>query len=454
MTVHFTGDVILSRGVEDEIRLHGDSLFVNSVRRTCVGDFVVVNYEGTFTDSDVAQDDLYNFKADESIASLVYQSGITHVSVANNHIYDYGRTGYENTLSALKENEITVLGESSVPVILKKHRYKCAILSASLTTHNDSLSVATIGQLRKSIKEFREDNTRVPLILYIHWGLELQPTPEFWQRELARELIESGVSAIFGHHPHVVQTIEFIDGSPVFYSLGNYVADAYLPDTDFGYCVELTITDDVIVKVRPIILENYFPVKVGDKEQFRLIRKILAYSDEICAYQTKNGWALKPTRNVDFQEESDLWVFAEDRIITAIKKTNSGPYLMTQFTHGESTNTVSLHGELSELEISDINNDGIKDVLIVIKKKVNFDPVNKKRINIYTFENQNLQPLWLGTKFVYDIGSFSVIDSSGLQYLITTEIDKAGNKYQGIYQWDDFGFALNEMNQIINNENN
>jgi hypothetical protein len=125
---------------------------------------------------------------------------------------------------------------------------------------------------------------------------------------------------------------------------------------------------------------------------------------------------------------------------------------MTLFSQHEKSNTVSLHGQLSELDMSDINSDGVSDILLGISKKVNFDPVHKKRINIYTFSNENLQPLWLGTKFVYDIRSFSVKDSAGLHYLITTEIDEAGIQYNGVYQWDDFGFALNEMNQISNNE--
>jgi len=454
MRILFTGDVILSRGVEDELRLHGDTLFINSVRRTHGGDYVVVNYEGTFTDSDNAQDDLYNFKADESVTSLLYQSGITHVSIANNHIYDYGRIGYENTLSALKKNGITVLGETSVPVILKKRGHKCAVLSASLTTNNDSLPISNIDQLKRTVEEFREEHPIIPLILYVHWGLEIQPTPEPWQRELAKKLIESGVNAIIGHHPHVVQSIEFIHGAPVFYSIGNYVADAYLPDTDFGYCVEASFTNDIVVKIKPITLERYFPIEVKATEQFPLIRKILSNSDGICAFQSKHGWILKPIESIDFQEETDLWVFAKNQIIAAIKKTQSGLYLMTLFTQNEKSNTVSLHGQLSKIEISDINNDDTLDVLLAISKKVHFDPEYKKRINIYTFENQNLQPLWLGTKFVYDIYNFSVFKSGHISYLLTNEVDNSGEKYQGIYQWDDFGFTLNEMKQLNKNENN
>lgn len=111
MSIIFTGDVILDRGVNDEIRLHGDSILVNAIKKTGKSDFLVINYEGTFTKSDIAQNDLYNFKTGENGALLLKQSGVTHVSIANNHIYDFGRIGFENTLDALAKNQLVALGE-------------------------------------------------------------------------------------------------------------------------------------------------------------------------------------------------------------------------------------------------------------------------------------------------------------------------------------------------------
>jgi hypothetical protein len=453
MSIIFTGDVLLDRGVADEIKLHGDSALVNALKKTGKNDFLVINYEGTFTGSDMAQNDRYNFKADEHKAMLLKQSGVTHVSVANNHIYDFGRTGYENTIDALTRNKLIVIGETSKPKILRKGKYKCAVLAVSLTSNNDSLSISTIEQLKHSIKVFKSDKPLIPLILYIHWGLELQPGPEYWQRVLAGELAKSGVDAIIGHHPHVVQTIEFINEKPVFYSIGNYVADAFLPDTDNSYTVEVTVTDRIgDVKIRPVELVNYFPKPIDHKKQFSIIKNYLKYSVGICALQLTDGWMIKPIGSVNFQEKTSLWIFKERKITAAIKKLQSGTHLLTLYNQNDTSNTVSLYGQLSEIEIADINNDGTTDILLGISKKTYFDPTIKKRINIYSYQNHNLQPLWLGTKFIYNIESFNVKKTDNSNYLITFEIDKKGNRYQGMYEWDHFGFALSELKKSNTNE--
>lgn len=109
---------------------------------------------------------------------------------------------------------------------------------------------------------------------------------------------------------------------------------------------------------------------------------------------------------------------------------------------------ICLHGELSELQITDINNDREKDVLIGIAKKVNFDRQVKNRINIFSYQDSILYPLWLGTKFIYDVKSFNILDMGGINHLSTEEIDSSGIKHQGIYEWDEFGFALVKMNII------
>lgn len=454
MSLIFTGDVILDRGVSDEIKLHGDTILVDALKRIEKKDFFIINYEGTFTKSDLNQNDFFHFKADENKASLLNQGGVTHVSIANNHIYDFGNVGFEDTIAALTKNDLIPLGEICEPKILKKGKIKCAVLSASLTANNDSLCISTIEQLKNSIEVFEDENLSVPLILYLHWGLELQPKPENWQRELAEDLVKMGADAIIGHHPHIVQTIEFINETPVFYSIGNYIADAYLPYTDNSYIVELTVTDKIQdIKIKPIRIENYFPNLINHQEQLSYVKNFLSFSDGICALKLKDSWLIRPMQNVNFQENTNLWIFSADKTTTSVKRLQTGSHLLTLYTPTETSNTISLHGHLSEIQISDINNDGSTDIILGIGKKVHFDSTFKKRINIYSYQNQNLQPLWLGTKFIHDIESFDVFQSENFNYLATIEIDKKGNRFQGIYEWDNFGFALIRLDQIKANEN-
>jgi poly-gamma-glutamate synthesis protein (capsule biosynthesis protein) len=454
MSIVFSGDVILDRGLGDEIKLQGDSILINTLKRITKNNFLIVNYEGTFIKPGLTQNDFFKFKADGNSALILKQAGVSHRSKAIKHIFDFGKLGFENTPEILNKNQLISPGENCEPEILIKGRYKCAVISASLTTNYDSLCISTIEQLKNSIRIFENTYSSIPLVLYIHWRSEFQPKPDTWQRELAKDLIKSGVDAIIGHHPSIPQTIEFIAGKPVFYGIGNFKADAYLPVTNYSYIAELTVTDKIQnVKILPVRIENCIPKSIDPKEQISIIKNQLSCSEGICAIQLTDSWLIKPIQSVDFRENTSLWFFSDCKIITAVKRLQTGTHLLTIYTQDDTLNTVSLHGKLSELQISDINNDGITDILLGISKKVHFDPTLKKRINIYSFQNQNLQPLWLGTKFVYDMENFDIIKTENSNFLTTIEIDENGKRFKGTYEWDNFGFALIELNQIKNNEN-
>ena len=446
LKIVFTGDIILDRGVKDELSLHGDSLLTNSFGFLGKPEFLIVNLEGALTDSGIQQTDKYNFKADTLKASVLKKAGVTHVSIANNHIYDYGKIGYINTLNALENNNLKPLGNTNHPTIITNGKYKCAVLSASLTAHNDSLPISSIKDLKSSIKTFLYSLKSIPLVLYIHWGLELQPRPEKWQTNLAKELVNLGVDAIIGHHPHITQTIEFINDKPIIYSLGNFIADAYLPNTQRSYIVELGIKDNIeSIKLIPTRLDRYFPKQLSLNEQISDIKEHIKCSD-ISLSRENLMWNIKQTNKINFSESTDLWLYSEKNTISTIKKINPYSHLLEFQKNGKATIPINLHGKLSEFQIADINNDSQIDILIGINKKVKFDPTIKKRINIYTLQDDALIPLWLGTKFIHDVESFDIFINENKNYLTTIERINETKKAKRVYEWDDFGFALTELN--------
>jgi hypothetical protein len=265
---------------------------------------------------------------------------------------------------------------------------------------------------------------------------------------LANDLINLGVDAIIGHHPHVTQSVEFINDKPVFYSIGNYIADAYLPETDLSYVVELEIKKTIEnINIVPIHINRYFPELLAFKEQISDLKKHIKYSN-VCLYKQNEKWRVKQTHNVNFSEKTNLWMISEENTISTFKKLNPYSFLLSFQKDGVTANVLNLHGLLSEYQVSDINNDNNTDVLIGISKKVKFDPTDKKRINIYTFKNQALKPLWLGTKFIHEIESFSIINHNNLNYLTTIEKTNSSENIERIYEWDDFGFALTDLNKI------
>lgn len=94
------------------------------------------------------------------------------------------------------------------------------------------------------------------LVAYVHWGTEDSPYYEEYEREIAREFIHSGADAIIGGHPHVLQGMEYLEGKPVVYSLGDFWFNS---ETKFTTIVSLNINIDGLqqMKLLPCRQENF-----------------------------------------------------------------------------------------------------------------------------------------------------------------------------------------------------
>ena len=96
----------------------------------------------------------------------------------------------------------------------------------------DSPGVFRCLDVSRLCEKVREAKEKADLcIVFPHWGTERMPSADYSQTAKARDLAEAGADLIVGAHPHVLQNIEFVDGVPVFYSLGNYFFGAAARDT-------------------------------------------------------------------------------------------------------------------------------------------------------------------------------------------------------------------------------
>lgn len=155
--------------------------------------------------------------------------GFNVVSLANNHIYDYGEEGVNKTISELQE--VTVVGGGQNAYSLKTLAIKdkkIGFLAAAhcefgtLTDNNSGKGAAWISH-PVFIRNIIESREKVDyLILIAHAGIEYfdYPLPEW--RELYKLFIDLGADAVIGSHPHVPQGWEFHKGKPICYSLGNF----------------------------------------------------------------------------------------------------------------------------------------------------------------------------------------------------------------------------------------
>ena len=212
------GDVLLDR-TEPE----GIDPFTKVQPDLASADVAIVNLEMAITERGEPYDKEYVFRAPGSAALTLVGAGIDVVSLANNHVFDFGREGLEDTISVLDEVGILRPGagsnnaEAYAPRILTlDNGIRVAFVSATAVVPGGFAS----GADRPGVADAKWATPRV--VVSLHWGVEREPCPNEEQRTLAQQIIEAGADLILGHHPHVLQPIETFDRSVIAYSLGNF----------------------------------------------------------------------------------------------------------------------------------------------------------------------------------------------------------------------------------------
>ena len=209
------------------------------VRELNAADFTMANNEFVYTSKGEKQEGkAYCFRTAPEMAEKLNFLGCDMVSVANNHVYDYGEEGFLDTLDALKKAGIVYSGggknireASAVRYIVTGGR-KIAIVSATEIERfyhftkeagENSPGVLKTQQkeiLQKTLQEAKENSDYV--IAYIHWGTEGKIRYGKDQQELAELCAKAGADAVIGGHPHRLQGVGFVGDVPVAYSLGNF----------------------------------------------------------------------------------------------------------------------------------------------------------------------------------------------------------------------------------------
>jgi poly-gamma-glutamate synthesis protein (capsule biosynthesis protein) len=168
----------------------------------------------------------------KSLALLKYLN-LNLVTLANNHIFDNLYDGFSRTIQFLQEEGIDYIGASladSSPkfFVLKTQFCKIVFLNYVHSGTNPGVSEKDSIDLNHYDKRVIIETVRLHkkmcdyVVLILHWGMDNSRYPEPWQRKDARSFVDAGADLIVGHHSHVLQGYEKINGSFVFYSLGNF----------------------------------------------------------------------------------------------------------------------------------------------------------------------------------------------------------------------------------------
>jgi len=277
VTLMFVGDIMLDRGVEWSVNQYGKGdwkfPFLKIIDGLNEADILFGNLESPISDKGVKVGSIYSFRATPKAITGLTFAGFDILSVANNHIFDYGRLAMEDNFKRLKLAGIAYVGggfneiEAHSPVIKNLRGTKLAFLaynnlgSKHWAAKGDNSGIGWLEEekLAEDIKEAKEKADIV--VVSMHFGDEYQPKPNSEQKTFAHLAIDSGADLVVGHHPHVVQGIENYKGKYIAYSLGNFVFDqGFSKETMEGLLLKVVVEDAKIKEVIPIDIKinQYF----------------------------------------------------------------------------------------------------------------------------------------------------------------------------------------------------
>lgn len=255
---------MLARAIGKLIAQRGDPRFPFAATADVFrsADIAFANLENPLSERGVSSGNTYSFRADPRTVEGLAAAGFDAVSVANNHIWDYGEDALSDTLSLLKENGITPVGggetydDAHAPKIITRGETRVAFLAYTNALPlwlGEEEAVPAVARYSDDI--LKADVTHAKkladvVVVSFHWGEEYATRHNPEQERVAKFAIDSGATIVVGHHPHVVQEVEEYGGGYIAYSLGNFVFDQnFSPDTKRGLALFVTIKNGALAAV-------------------------------------------------------------------------------------------------------------------------------------------------------------------------------------------------------------
>lgn len=248
VTLVFSGDILLSSYVLNNYDSNGINGVLSEELQSEMqnADIAMVNEEFPFsTRGTQAEDKQFTFRVAPDYVKILQEMGIDVVTVANNHALDYGTEALTDTFQTLDDAGIAYVGagndleRASRPYVTKIGEKTFGFLAASRVIPEVSWNIDNkqpgmlctydSAELCEAIRKTKESCDYV--VVYVHWGIERENTPQDYQRQLGKAYIDAGADLVIGAHPHVLQGIEYYNGKPIVYSLGNYIFNQEIGST-------------------------------------------------------------------------------------------------------------------------------------------------------------------------------------------------------------------------------
>lgn len=297
ITLLGVGDNLIHKALYLQAKQRGGDVYDFSLAYESVKEYIVsvdiasINQETMMSHSQPAST-YPRFNTPQSMGDTLVDLGFDVVNVANNHMFDMGATGLEETVLWLQsKEELLVVGaalseeEMDIPVLWVGD-IAISFLGATestngLTLPQSSPLVPSLIRNEEEISFFLSQIIRAKalsdvVVVNVHWGAEYSTMPNESQYSLAQQMVDAGADVILGHHPHVLQPMEYLTDSEgrkalVCYSLGNFISVQNRGNRMIGGMVEIqfeelggevTIQSAVLYPCITHYLWNYVQVEV------------------------------------------------------------------------------------------------------------------------------------------------------------------------------------------------
>lgn len=247
-------------------------------------DLTFVNFEGTFTDETVKVPKKFNFRAPQDYINILIEGDIDIVNLANNHSYDYGQKGFDDTVETFENSPIDYFGYDKY-LIKEVKGVKIGFFGLI------DIDARKYTEVKKAIDYLKANDCDL-IIASMHWGIEKDYNQTQAQINLGHYMIDNGVDLVIGHHPHVIQGIEKYNGKYIIYSLANFSfggnpnppdKDTFIFQQSFLFNEQNELLNNNISIIPASIsstksYNNYQPTVLEGDEALRVFNKIYSKS--------------------------------------------------------------------------------------------------------------------------------------------------------------------------------
>ena len=290
-TICFAGDINLDEAwcttqyLNEQPNGISDCISKELLEHMNEADIMCLNNEFTFSNGgEPLPDKMYTFRANPERVSVLQEMGVDIVKLANNHVYDYGKQALLDTFDTLEGAGIEYVGagrnlsEAMEPIYMELDGRTIAFVAASRAEKykmtpqatEDSPGILRCYDTELFLNTIKEADANADFVLaYVHWGTEYSYDLEEVQLTTGKEYLDAGADVIIGAHSHCLQGMEYYDGKPIIYSLGNYwfnekTLDTVLLDLHFYGDDE---NEQLEVSVIPAIQSGYCTRIVEEAEE-------------------------------------------------------------------------------------------------------------------------------------------------------------------------------------------